>query len=424
MEKVSWSKIELPPKPQEPEVETWEDEGGNIGIETVIEAPETIIEQPRVEKSWQELVIQAKEEFPEEIKIIIDKAVQKEELTPQEKSVLDSFSYHWFRKIFGIKFEKKVLETAPAKKELVGQKRTDKKQKILDRLANLKRQKMENLHISLKNLDEGEPIKEFENEARRVVYYDEYRKEYFTEKNGEIKTVSIGDILSDYAWGINYVPDGEMVEPAYRTITKRILANETRRDLEKIHDQELVGKKEEVSFSFIRFKKAWENANKKEKESIMGQLGFIAEITVRELLSRVGYNHNLDFIVSRATIEEDREFKYDFKIHTRHRIRGVDVTGRPLIKSLGVDLKAISSQKNIYLDKTKKGKRIGVDEIIILKVPGKEIADVFKKWVSSDEPSGGPEQFLSRDLKIQILKAVTKDLVEIGDEKIEGIYPK
>lgn len=361
MERGPGHKIESPQKSQESnEAERWEDEGGSFGIETVIEAPETIIEQH---------------------------------------------------------------QTAQANKKPAEQKKKDKKQKVLDRLADLKRQKMENLHMSLRNLDEGEPIKEFENEARRIVYYDEYSQQYFAEKNGERKNISIGDILSDYAWEIKHVPDGEMIEPAYRTLTKRILANETRRDLEKLHDQELVGKKEEVGFSFIRFKKAWENANEKEKESIMGQLGFIAEITVRELLSRVGHNYNLDFVISRATIEEDREFKYDFKIHTRHRIRGIDVMGRSLTKSLGVDLKAISSQKNIYSRKTKKGKRIGVDEIIILKVPGKEIADAFKKWVSSDEPSGGPEQFLSRNLKIELLKAVTKGLIEIKDEDVEKIFP-
>lgn len=65
-----------------------------------------------------------------------------------------------------------------------------------------------------------------------------------------------------------------------------------------------------------------------------------------------------------------------------------------------------------------------VDEIITLNVPGKEFREVTKKWLREDEPSGGPEQFLSRDLQVEILKAVTKGLVEIKNEDIEKIFPK
>ena len=47
----------------------------------------------------------------------------------------------------------------------------------------------------------------------------------------------------------------------------------------------------------------------------------------------------------------------------------------------------------------------------------------LKKWIELSQSSGGPEQFLSRYLKIELLKAVTSRLVEIKDEDIEKIFP-
>jgi len=99
---------------------------------------------------------------------------------------------------------------------------------------------MEQLHGALRNLDKGEPVEEFRDETRRVVYFDEESRQYFAEEDGSRKILGIGDIVSDYAWGIKYVPDGDMVEPAYRIITKKILVNETRRDLEETHNLELI----------------------------------------------------------------------------------------------------------------------------------------------------------------------------------------
>lgn len=102
------SNIELPQKqPQEPEVETWEDEGRVFETQEEELTPETVVEETKVQRSWQELIIQAKEEFPEEIKVIINKTSRKENLTPKEAGALDSFSYHWFRETFGIKPRKR-----------------------------------------------------------------------------------------------------------------------------------------------------------------------------------------------------------------------------------------------------------------------------------------------------------------------------
>src|SRR3989344_5114651 len=102
-----------------------------------------------------------------------------------------------------------------------------------------KTNRMKQLHQALENLDKGEPVDDFRDETRKVVHYDEESKRHFTEEDGKNKYLGMGDILSDYAWGIKYVPNGDMIEPAYRTLSKRILTNETRREIEDVYNTEL-----------------------------------------------------------------------------------------------------------------------------------------------------------------------------------------
>lgn len=433
---VGLGREEKEPEPQ-PEIQTWEGEGGSVeeAEESPAEMPETVVEEEKVKTAWQELIAQAKEEFPERIKQFIDKASRDEKLDSNEISAFDTFAYKWFRETFGIlKKKKQLTKEEPAEEQRVlkaeRQKRIIEEKKSV-KLAELKRQKrdkMEQLHRALGNLDNGEPVDEFRDETRRIVYFDEENQEYFVEEGDSRKVVGIGDIVSDYAWGIKYVPDGEIIEPAYRTVAKRILTNETRRDLETIHNIELNIQKDVYSsaiYPLSKIKTAIETkiitGKETSKEMIGGIAGLLGEIAIREFLSRVSLNNNLDFAVSRATLEEDAEFKYDFKIRIVRRVRGVSVQNSPNIKSVGFQLKTIFVRESVYVGGYKKGKKQGVDDILIIKTPGKEFLDSFKRWLNTGEPSGGPEQFLSPELKKAILKAVTEKLVDIPQEVFDKI---
>lgn len=93
----------------------------------------------------------------------------------------------------------------------------------------------------------------------------------------------------------------------------------------------------------------------------------------------------------------------------------------------GVQLKSRSKAlvlHNIYTRIIKAVKDSPVDEMMYMTIGSQALRYGFQKWLDLNKPSGGPEQFLSRDLKIEILKAVTKDLVEISDEEIEKTFPK
>ena len=343
-------KIELPPKSQEPEIETWEDEGGNI--------------EPK-----------------------------KQQLT-----------------------------------------RAEKRLQQLGRLSLAKKQKMESLHRSIQNLDNGEPVDEFRDETRRIIFFDENTGQYFTGENGNKKYLGTGDILSDYAWDIKYVPDGEMTESAYRTVAKRILVNEVRRDIESIYDKELAkttksGLRLSIKQPLSFIEKKWETW--RDKPESVAWLGIIAETAVRELFNITALNNNLDFVVQRANAEEDNVYKIDFKIRVYQRNRGIRVKQKQFKGGDNVGIQfglvnpRMARKKSKIIDQIKEkfGKELPVEDILVITIQTNEFREVFDRWLDN-KPSGGPEQFLSRDLKIKLLEAATKSLVEISDEEIEKIFPK
>src|SRR3989338_2171009 len=313
-----------------------------------------------------------------------------------------------------------------------------RKEKItLEKLATQKRDRLEALRLAIKKLDEGGLVKEFEDRTRKVIYFDEENQQYFLEERGQRKNVGMGDIVSDYAWGIKYVPDYEIIGPAYRTLAKRILTNETRRDIESIYDRELVKTYIEGGImlggkqSLHSVERGW----KKWRYSPQGKgvmfLGFIAEIAVRELLNRVALNNKLDFTVLRTSIVEDSIYKYDFKIRVHQGNRGVKIKQEGIKygkkkNEIGIQFGLIRpkySKKKAEVIKNVKEKfrdRLPVRDILLITMQTEEFAHAFNKWLELGEPSGGPEQFLSPELKKAILKAVTEKLVDIP----QGVFDK
>jgi len=446
--------IEFPSEPEKPsvklpekheDIETWEGEGG------AMEAPQEekgsmarkpwaeIVDEYRKEKKeknekenkiWLEVIADAKREFPNDIVLLIDKRLRGVLLSPEEQSKFDLAKNKWWQERFGAQFAQR--DKVLVKKEnpkIIPETRKQRRARELKELQGRKTSRMEQLHNAIQNLDNGEPVDEFRDETRRGLYYDEGSERYFIEENGEKKYLGIRDVVSDYAWGIKYVPAGEMIEPNYRQITKRILTNEVRRDLEDIYNDELVVKGEAtettISFGIGTIERKWLSGGERERIRLMG---FIGEIITRELLNRLSLDNNLDFVVTRANVMEDSKYKIDFKIRRLLRNRGVNIDSKDepvkTPKKAGVQLKTKSRENYLTYSVIKEPQKgASVDEMVWIKVNGREFRESFNKWLEVGKPSGGPEQFLSRDLKIKLLKEVTKGLVEISDEDIERIFP-
>lgn len=310
-----------------------------------------------------------------------------------------------------------------------------KKERKLKKLRTKKKEIMNQLHSSIQNLDQGEPIDEFRDETRKIIYFNKENQKYFIEKNGGRKTIGIGDVVSDYAWEIKYVPDGEMIEPAYRILAKKILTNEARRDIEQLYDRELVqtfNSGMTIKQPLIHLEQQWKKWEHGPRGEGIMTLGLIAEISVREMLNRIALNNKLGFAILRVNAVEDSIYKYDFKIRVSQRNRGVKIKqgnteGGQKKSDTGIQFGlvkpkyAMRKAKVIEETKEKFNTKLPVNDILLVTIQTEEFAQAFNRWLKEDKPSGGPEQFLSPELKRAILKAVTEKLTEIPQEVFDKL---
>src|SRR3989344_955688 len=234
------------------------------------------------------MMLEARGEFIPRVEQLLNKMLRGK-ITNEEMSILAKARNEWFKNIFGVNFEQRLSKKTKGKivkferNTISGSKGGSESRRVrhtrnLSELGVQKMDRMEKLHEAIKNLDNGEPVNEFLDEARRILYYNEHNNQYYIEEDDKRKYFKIGDITSDYAWGIKYVPEGEMIEPAYHRIAKRILTNEARRDLEGIHDRELIraGMTPGTSSKDTSgIEKRWRNNNWKERGTLIGQMLYL-----------------------------------------------------------------------------------------------------------------------------------------------------
>ena len=368
--------------------------------EATPEEPTKLESSPARARSYLDiLAIEAKKEFPPEIQALIEKRQTGGVLSPEENSLFDRTLNEWRKERFG----------------------------AFPPLQSRKDRLMARLYADLSDFDKGREPERFREKKRRIIRYDESKDMYFVLSVSRMRYLEIGDILSDYAWGIKYAPDKDMPPQVARHLAKRIIINETRREIEKLHDQELIEDMLTVKghVSIANIAGIWDKVGPKKRHKYAG---FLAEAMCREYLSRVSVNQKLDFVVLRANAMEDHLYKYDFIIRFLQRSRGVAVepseeaAQRDLkaIKKLGIQFTIASFRENVkkkkhQIARAKKayGKDMPVDDIILMNVPTREFEEAFAKWKGGRKPSGGPEQFLSQELKDDLLKKATAGLVKV-----------
>lgn len=302
-----------------------------------------------------------------------------------------------------------------------------------------KRQEMNTLKKRLGAIDRKEDYSTSEQGGRRAVFYDESSKELFIESEGKRQYIKIGDIVSDYDWGIFYKPDASVPEKLWRRVRKLSDLTEARRKIEDIFNHE-ISQIERIplpttSYSEEHIERLWGDLR-----NYYLVMGSVAEKMARNWLTRIQYNSpDIGLRVEPSNALEDAELKYDFKITIPEKRRGVALEGEELTRKdfvnnkrkIGIQFtagKGFGKKKQIAEAKTKiqasKYQEIikkPVDDIILVKLQFGTYLDYFKKWLKTGKPSGGPEQYITREEKITLFKAVTKNFLEIPEEEIEKI---
>lgn len=305
-----------------------------------------------------------------------------------------------------------------------------------------KREEMAKLKMDLRAIDAEKSISPEDAKNRRAVYFDEQTQSFYTkDEGGNIgkKNISFGDLVGDYAWGIRYQPDKTVPHKIWRKVRKTLALYETRSHIEDIFNDELSQTKgisqptSAIGIDYI------ENFFK-EKGPGMG--GTIAERMITEFLTRAQYNNpELGMKVEHSNALEDTVLKYDFKVVIDKR-RGIaleseDQSREEFIKDkrrVGIQftidsrpetekkkLEQISKAKTQLSDFEKEVKR-KVDDIVFVKMPGLSIfSGLYLQWLQEGKPSGGPEQYLSREQKLEIFKQATQGLLDLSEEELQKL---
>jgi len=280
---------------------------------------------------------------------------------------------------------------------------------------------MQKLKLEIKELDKpAEEREEGENRGEYLVKYDAESGEFYVKHNKQKVKLTLGDIIADYAWGIKYVPDKNMPEKLYYRLKKRIETNEARRDIEKIHNQELI-KTEHLPDYAKKFRQEGHQAGK------------LAEKMVCELMTRLQFLPGMEFQIQRATVEEDIVKKYDFKILIRQHKRGVRMEGGEAeeitSKKLAIQF-TISHNKNKLREKRRQLREIreeiaensDVDDIVLVRVDLNQAQEIFDRWMAMGRPPGGPEKLIDSGHKKEIFQGITQGMAEMPDEELEKIF--
>ena len=301
----------------------------------------------------------------------------------------------------------------------------------------LKREEMAKLKDMLGRID-SKRIGEGKN--TRTVSYDESTRKMTVMENDAPCEISWGDIVADGEWGIKYQPDRSMPENVWRKMRKLIAVKETRRNIENIYNKELSA----VECVPIATS-SWDvNFFEKQLKKDPHISGAIAERMAQNFLIRLGYdNQSFMLRVEHSNTLEDAVLKYDFKVVLPEKMRGVTIEGDELsreeyIKSkrkLGIQFTTISNpnklhQKEIQVDKAKieisdeKYNRFikkQVDDIVLVSLPFGTYKTYFEKWLAEGKPSGGPEQYFTKEEKVALIKKVTENALDLTDKEIEEL---
>jgi hypothetical protein len=286
-------------------------------------------------------------------------------------------------------------------------------------LQKEKQRVMEWLTSRLKNIDGKE--QEYEPGSRRIVF-DGQR--YLWEKSdGTQEEVTLGSILTDGIWDVNYALDPETVP---RNIRKRFLIEKARRLLQRELDKQIAINQTHSVFSDPRNRQGYSGLVK--DRELLGTEGHLAERLVFSYLSKLSIDGDVPFVVQASNVYEDIELKIDFIIKVKARKRGVAVEGLAENgeRTIGVQF-TIASRRSRKLKKLQKAKERAketgnkVEDIVLVKVPLKRLHGLFARW-AVNKPPGGPDRLWDVSIKQKILRGVLKGMLD--EDEIDEICGK
>ena len=301
---------------------------------------------------------------------------------------------------------------------------------VQSEIFDLQRKKQEVMAVlkeAIKHLNDAEYIPETPASGRRVMFNSGNNTYYQTERG--MDPVTIGEIMTDGEWGINYELDSETVPRRER---KRYLIEQAKAELRDYLDQQIIAEESTSERTHGWKQEAYKKAQEA-REAEPRQAGLIAEKMVRNFLKKLALDHGLDYEIIETDIFQDVEQKMDFIIRRKLHNRGVKVETDEKIESLGVQFtinstkeKREEKEKQIERSRRALGKESEIQDIVLVQISIDDVMRIYHDW-SRGQKSGGPDKLLPSGVKEKIFNATLGGLLkpkELAEQWSAANQPK
>lgn len=281
---------------------------------------------------------------------------------------------------------------------------------------------MDRLHRRLDALDHPERhLEEALTPGLRIcseggVYYAE-------EPSGLQHEITLGEIMTDGAWGIRYALDPDSIP---RPARKMYLVEEVKRELQALLDQQIIADETESVQGGEGVKAAY-RAKSEEAGAERLPSGLVAERMVENFFKKITYDTDVPFEIRLADVYQDVTQKIDFIVHRKTHIRGIGVEISDK-DDVGVQFTTRSGDLEHKKEQVKRARKYlkqedEVDDIMLVSVPLARTKELFEEWNIKKLP-GGPDKLWDRTTKGTVFRRVlegvlTKEELEESAQKLD-----
>lgn len=299
---------------------------------------------------------------------------------------------------------------------------SEKTQHTIFKLQKRKQKIMDKLKTQLSNIDNpfANEVQEIGTRTIRCI-----EGKYFYRDDTQVREVTMGELMTDGEWGLQYHLDPNSVP---RNIRKKYFIEQARRELMDLLNRQIVTN--ESQSEFVDAKKS-EGYIKMIAQENQEQSGKYAERMVKNLIKKIAIDQDLDIDIAEGDAYQDMELKIDFIISRKSAARGVKVDTHDE-ERIGVQFTSTDSreilekkEKQVQTAKTKLKPQEKIQDIALISIPLFQIQKLIRDWNKNRKP-GGPEKLWSAEIKADIFQKMMRNFLTEEEIKqcVAKIQPK
>ena len=297
-----------------------------------------------------------------------------------------------------------------------------------ERVFDLQKRKQEivnRMKQRIRSIDNSEEREEAKTEAVVVTYRD---GEYFAATERGEEMITLGELITDGVWGVNYSIDQETFP---RQSQKRFFLEQARSEIQLLLDQQIVVHESSSQDTTQGYRDLYPMIMEREMSGDwMKKMGFVAEKMLQNFLIKLQVDNGLDIKVVKADIQQDVEDTIDFVIKKKSHVRAVDVSeSKEVNDAIGIQftLKSGKSAK-----RWKEGKaaealeahpeiKESIDDIIVVSIKSSNFFEVWNEWKDKGMPAGGPDKLWDSQMKNIVFTRMLKGMFSADEMKDQWV---